>query len=631
MSGSPPPPSRQGATGLVRLRLIATTDLHMHVLPWDYPTGRPFGGRGLATLARLVAAARDEVPNALLFDNGDFLQGSALGDHHARDAADGPRSNPMIAAMNLLGYDAATLGNHEFSHGLPLLRAALAEARFPVVASNLHPTAPQSLFTDGPALPRVVPHLVLQRDLVDEAGIKRPLRIGLLGFLPPQTGIWERGNLDGWHIDDILPAARQGVADLRGLGADLIVALSHSGIEPGPASPGLENASAQLAALEGIDAVIAGHAHLAFPSRSVPPAPEIDPLAGTLHGKPAVMAGAFGSHLGVIDLLLEQDAADQWSVIAHRTALRANSAEAEEADPAICGAVQADHQATLDWLARPVGRTDRRLGTHFALVAPSRALRLIAQAKARYVADRLQGTAFGHLPVLASTAPFRAGGRGGPANYSDVPPGQVNLRHVLDLYPHPNTIAALRLTGAEMADWLEHAAGLFRTIRTGRQDQPLCRPDFPSFSFDLIDGLEFSIDLSQPPRFDPKGDLSDPSARRIRDLAWRGKAIRPEDTFVIATNSYRASGAGGFAGAEPANVVLADPVPVRDILIRHIETRGAVLPPTAGLWRFAPMPGTSVIFDTSPDARHMLHELHDLSAEPLDLTDDGFLRFRLFL
>lgn len=396
----------------MRLRLIATTDLHMHVLPWDYPTGRPFGGRGLATLARLVAAARDEVPNALLFDNGDFLQGSALGDHHARDAADGPRSNPMIAAMNLLGYDAATLGNHEFSHGLPRLRAALAEARFPVVASNLHPTAPQSLFTDGPALPRVVPHLVLQRDLVDEAGIKRPLRIGLLGFLPPQTGIWERGNLDGWHIDDILPAARQGVADLRGLGADLIVALSHSGIEPGPASPGLENASAQLAALDGIDAVIAGHAHLAFPSRSVPPAPEIDPLAGTLHGKPAVMAGAFGSHLGVIDLLLEQDAADQWSVIAHRTALRANSAGAEAADPAICGAVQADHQATLDWLARPVGRTDRRLGTHFALVAPSRALRLIAQAKARYVADRLQGTAFGHLPVLASTAPFRAGGAG---------------------------------------------------------------------------------------------------------------------------------------------------------------------------------------------------------------------------
>lgn len=644
MPGPAPHTSRKGAERIVRLRILATSDLHMHVLPWDYTMARPSDGCGLATLATMIATARGESRNCLLFDNGDFLQGSALGDHLARLPDPEQQPHPLIAAMNLTGYDAVTLGNHEFSHGLPFLTAALGAARFPVVASNLRDANPRNLFGDASPLDGVRPHILLTRDVTDEAGTPRRLKIGILGFLPPQTEKWEHANLQGKvTVDDILTSAQRGIDVLRAAGADLIVALSHSGIEPTPTEhqivpqivplpkSEIENASLPLAALDGIDVVIAGHAHLAFPAASFPAGPDIDPHAGTLHGKPAVMPGANGSHLGLIDLLLEQDATGAWSVLSHRSTLRAASGGASKPDPAIAALMLPAHRDTLTWLAEPVGRTDRPLTTHFALVAPSHALRLVAQAKARYVMDRLRGTPLAHLPVLATSAPFKAGGRGGPNNYTAIPPGTLTMRHVLDIYPHLNTIAALRLSGAELADWLEQAAGLYRTLRAGQQDQPLCRTDVPSFSFDLIDGLEFRIDLSQPPRFDLRGQVLNPQSRRIMDLCWQGRPVKAGDAFILASDSYRAGGAGGFAGAQPDRIVLADPVPVRDILVGHIRTRGTVLPPSSAGWGFVSIPGTSAVFDSSPDARNHLYGLPDIATEPLDLTEDGFLRFRLAL
>lgn len=627
------PAARQGAPGLVRLRILATSDLHMHILPWDYPTDRPQPARGLAGLATLIAAARTEVPNTLLFDNGDFLQGSALGD---RLALAPTVPHPMIAAMNRLGYDAATLGNHEFSHGLRYLKQALSKARFPLVTSNLRQIAPNLSAESGTEpQPPLLPHALLACRMTDEAGARHDLRIGVLGFLPPQTAQWEWACLNGrFEIDDIVSAARSGIDRLRRAGADLVIALSHSGIDAAPWAEGMENASAPLAALDGIDAVIAGHAHLAFPSAGFFAAQGIDPQAGTLHGKPAVMPGAYGSHLGLIDLLVQHGPDRRWKILSGRSHLRPNpatSGESDATDPAITALTMPAHQDTRDWLARPVGRTERGLSTHFALVGPCHALRLVAQAKARHVSERLRGTALQGLPVLASTAPFRAGGRGGPTNYTSIPAGPVLLRHLLDIYPHPNTIAALRLTGAELADWLEHAAGLFLTIRAGRKDQPLCRPEVPSFHFDLIDGLDFTIDLSQPPRFDLRGALANPDAHRITDLSRHGQRVRPDDQFIIATDSYRAGGAGGFAGGQPERIVLAEPVFVRDILARFIETRGTALPPESARWGFAPMAQTTVIFDTSPDALHNLRDVPDMAAEPLGLTEDGFLRFRLAL
>ncbi len=375
----------------VALRLLATSDLHANLLAWDYHADHECPTRGLARLATLIRRARAEVAQTLLLDNGDFLHGTPLGDHLAAHPVQG-RLHPMIAAMNHLRYDAATLGNHEFSHGLPFLRQSLKGAEFPFVCSNMRETGP-----DATAI--VAPHLLLTRDFVDRDGKSHRLRIGVLGFLPPQTLIWEWRHMQGCaEADDILATATQAVPALRAAGADLVIALSHSGI--GGVGDGDENVSLALAALPGIDAVIAGHTHLQFPT------PEQADLAGT----PAVMPGFFGSHLGVIDLQLTQ-APNGWRVtrhcaelrpIARRDPLDGRLVALVADDSAIVALAKPDHEALQARSGQAIGQTPRRLHSYFALLTPSPALSLVAQAQSAHLAQALAGTPHADLPLPPS-------------------------------------------------------------------------------------------------------------------------------------------------------------------------------------------------------------------------------------
>ncbi|MFD1809819.1 metallophosphoesterase [Gemmobacter lanyuensis] len=104
-----------------RLRIIATTDVHVHLMGYDYYADRPDPTLGLAHAATLIAAARSEVANSLLLDNGDFLQGNPMGDYVLGPGLQQGCIHPAVRVMNRLGYDAATLGNHEFNYGLPTL------------------------------------------------------------------------------------------------------------------------------------------------------------------------------------------------------------------------------------------------------------------------------------------------------------------------------------------------------------------------------------------------------------------------------------------------------------------------------------------------------------------------------
>ena len=632
---------------LIHLRLLATTDLHVHILPHDYYTGKAANGLGLARTATLIVEARAEAENCLLFDNGDFLQGSPLGDFVAQLVAqDGPAPprnvHPMIAAMNHLRYDAATLGNHEFSHGLPFLEAALQGATFPVVSANvMRGTDPQSDATFVPG------YVLLKRVLTGPQGTAHPITIGVIGFTPPQIMIWDHQHLAGKILTkDILLAAKTLIPLMRHAGAQLIVALSHSGIGADQPAEGMEDASTALAALDGIDALITGHSHLVFPSADFTSTDRVDAGSGTLYGKPAVMPGFHGSHLGVIDLYLARSGTG-YQVRAHRAGVRPISVRGAKggtralvaSHPGVVRSVARAHRDTLAWASRPVGRSDVALHSYFALIAPSPAMALVARAQALHVAAMLADTAFADLPVLGSAAPFKAGGRGGPDNYTDVPAGEVLLRHAADLYIHPNTSAAIRLTGAEITGWLDHAAGLYAQIRPGSHGCTLIDPEFPGFNFDVISGIGFQIDLSQPPRFDLRGGEVNPHTRRIRDLIYNGAPIDPSASFAIATNSYRVAAYARFLPDSENRILYHSALTNREVLLRHLATHIPVAEPapnpgtnsgTAG-WRFCPMPDTMVTFDTSPAARAHLGDPGLPQITPTGLTQAGFLRFLLQL
>ncbi|MGB3247674.1 MAG: metallophosphoesterase, partial [Tabrizicola sp.] len=284
------------------LRLIATSDLHASLMPYDYCADRPNSSLGLDAIALQIAEARGEARNCLLFDNGDFLQGSPLADYAA--ASRRRRAHPMITAFNTLGYDAATLGNHEFDYGLRFLSGVLADARFPVVSANIATRLGKSPSRDATLVP---PFAILRRQIIDHDGRAHLLRIGVIGFAPPQIAEWDRNAPDGSvQTRDILAAARAWVPRLRARGADIIVALAHTGIGEIEPEDGTENAATALAALREIDALVAGHSHQVFPGPDFPASTAIDPVRGRLAGKPAVMPGHSANHVGIIDLQIER-------------------------------------------------------------------------------------------------------------------------------------------------------------------------------------------------------------------------------------------------------------------------------------------------------------------------------------
>ncbi|WP_299480271.1 bifunctional 2',3'-cyclic-nucleotide 2'-phosphodiesterase/3'-nucleotidase [Cypionkella sp.] len=613
----------------IQLRILATSDLHANLLAWDYHSNKPCHQRGLARVATLIHTARRERPQNLLFDNGDFLHGTVLGDFLAETTptirSGRPlHAHPMIASMNALRYDAAALGNHEFGHGLGFLRRSLAATRFPMVCSNLY-------FKPTRGAPLAEPFLILDREFRDSSGSLHRLKIGVLGFIPPQTTVWEKRYLKSRaSVDDITASARLLAPELRARGADLIIALSHSGI--GEVEPGLgaENASSALAEIDEIDVVIAGHTHLTFPTAA----------RHNLAGKPAVMPGFFGSHLGVIDLTLRKTGKD-WCVASFTNETRAVSrrdpATGEVVplvgdDAAIAEIARPAHDTLLARIDAEIGSTPIPLHSHFALLTQTAALTLVAAAQAERLKHALADGPLANLPMLSAVAPFKAGGRGGPENYTDIPAGPLRARHLSDLYVHPNSLSCLRVSGQDIADWLERSVSLFHQIAPQSCDAPLIDEDFPSFNFDVIHGVTYQIDLSQPARFNPYGRVVAPQTHRITALAYLGQPVQPEQQFVLTTNSYRAAGGAGFAGTGTDQVVYDGLESNREVLAQYL--RAGAVPQSISKhpsWSFVPMPGTTVTINLNPSAIDHLPDVPHLRLEPLELQQDGFRRFRLHL
>ncbi|MDF2232334.1 bifunctional 2',3'-cyclic-nucleotide 2'-phosphodiesterase/3'-nucleotidase [Albimonas sp. CAU 1670] len=631
------PFSARAAANQAHLRVLSTTDLHVHVFPYDYYGDKPNDSMGLARTAALVEGIRAEATNSILVDNGDFLQGNPMGDYIAyeRGMKEGD-VHPVIKAMNVLGYSCSTLGNHEFNYGLGFMDKVLAGANFPFVCANVaRGKLASEARKDDLWLP---PYVIVDAQVTDGAGEAHTLKLGLIGFTPPQIMSWDKRHLEGnVETRDIVEAAMAWVPQIREEGADLVIALAHTGIGSDAYAPMMENAAVPLAAVEGIDAIVTGHSHLDFPGKKYEGLAGLDVAKGTISGKPGVMAGFWGSHMGLIDLMIEKEGG-AWRVVSAETEARPIFERVErknvplvESVAAVEAAAREDHEATLAYVRRPVGETSAPLHSYFALVADDPSVQIVSNAQIWYIEQMLAGTEHAGLPILSAAAPFKAGGRGGPEYYTEVETGPIAIKNVADLYLYPNTARAMLISGADVKEWLEMSAGIFNQVEPGATDAPLINPGFPSYNFDVIDGVTYRIDLSQPAKYDRDGAVVNAGAGRIVDLAFQGAPIDPEAKFVIATNNYRAGGGGNFPGVTEDKIIFVAPDTNRDVIVRYIVDKGTIDPAADANWAFAPMEGTTVVFDTGPGGRKYAASVEGVTIEDAGEGADGFARYRITL
>jgi 2',3'-cyclic-nucleotide 2'-phosphodiesterase/3'-nucleotidase len=592
----------------INLRVIETTDIHTNVMDYDYYKNKPSQKIGLVRAATVVKQARDEAQNALLVDNGDLIQGSPMGDYMASKGIKPGEVHPVYKAMNLLNYEVGNIGNHEFNYGLAFLKESINDANFPYINANVFDADSGEHYFD--------PYLIKEYQLKDEDGDSHTIKVGYIGFVPPQIMTWDKANLEGKVIaKDIKQTAEKLVPEMKAKGADVVVAIPHSGISQAPYKAMAEDSVYYLTDVDGIDAIAFGHSHAVFPGEDFANIPGANIDKGTINGVASVMAGRWGSHVGVIDLALEQ-VDGQWQVTDSQAQARpifdqANNKALVEADEALLKAVESDHKATQDFVNQPIGQANDVMYSYLALLQDDPTVQIVNLAQQDYVERMIQGDPdLADLPVLSAAAPFKAGGRkNDPSNFTEVEAGQLTFRNAADLYLYPNTLVALKVSGAELTQWLECSAGQFNQIDPNtEQPQSLVNWDgFRTYNFDVIDGVEYQIDITKPARYDGDCNEVNPDASRIINLTYQGEPVDPEQTFLIATNNYRAY-SGKFPGTGSDHIAFAAPDENRTVVANYIsrvsQEEGQVTVSADNNWSIAPIEGDAVVsFETSPSEK----------------------------
>lgn len=585
---------------IAHVKVLATTDLHSQFLSYNYYTDSADENCGLTKLVTLIQEERAKVgdSNAFYFDAGDFIQGTPFGDYMAK--IDGMKKTRVYPGMEVLDYakcDVQTFGNHEFNYGLDFLERVTKSAKHPMINANVYRASSDKLYA--------LPYVILERDILFDDGKTQKIKFGVIGAVPPQIEIWDNANIGGkLRAEDIVQSVKRFLPDMKKNGADVIIALCHTGLNPHGVGVKNENAAYELSKLSGVDIVVAGHSHAAFPSEKYKGMKNIDAENGLVFGKPVSISGSYADALGVIDFDLEKENG-AWKIKnakSSRRVLKGANVKAERKAEKI---LSKPHKAVLQYIRRPIGKTETPINSFFALARDDPSLQLTNDAQMRYAKKALSKTEYKDLPVLSAAAPFKCGGRMGAEYYTNIPKGNLAVRNMADLYVYANTLYILKINGRELREWLERAAGQFNTIEVKKTDeQMLVNNNFPTYNFDVIDGVSYTIDITKESRYDVAGKLTHPESHRIAKLQYKGKDVKDDDEFAIATNNYRASGGGYFPNLSLAKAIYAAPDENRQIIVDYISELKTINSRADMNWHFERLPeSVHVVLQSSPAAK----------------------------
>ncbi len=529
----------------VVVSILATTDVHGNLFPIDYGTGQP-AARGLAKIATLIRAAEADNPNHLLIDCGDTTQGTPLEYVYQVLARTGKgplglmpatplTHDPMMLAMNQLGYDSMTVGNHEYNAGLKNLERARSDAKFPWLSANTV-VAPGG--KERPFDPYIVKTV---------GGVK----VAILGITTPAVPTWEKPeNLGAYRFQSPVEALRKVVAGLQQKERpDLVVLAAHSGMgrnleTNAPESPAEDTVYEIATQVAGIDAIVFGHSHRQ--------------LEGRMVGKVLVVQPKnWGISLARMDFTLQPKAGGGWTIAAKKASLIPVTAETAPAAD-ILEIAKPYHEFAQRYLDTPVATSPRELESTLGRVEDTA------------VVDAVQ-----RVQLFYSKADVSFASVFNPNVH--VPKGQVTIRQIAALYPYDNELYVIEGDGKMVKDALENSARYYLSCTGNRCGQmPLVNRQVIGFNYDMAEGVEYEIDLTRP-----EGD-------RVQNLRWHGQRLNPSTKLRVAVNNYRAAGSAGFSMFSGAKVVWRSQEEIRDMVVRYYTERKSLPAEPNNNWRVIP-------------------------------------------
>lgn len=520
--------------------ILQSSDLHGYVNPYDYASDIP-AKSGLAKIATIVKQERAKDENVLLIDTGDTLQGNMVDSFRKDDI------HPMIKAMNLMGYDLWTLGNHEFNYDFKDTTNAMNDFKGNIAIANIYKK-------DGSRWQE--PYHIF-----DVNGVK----VAIFGLVAPHVPEWEASDAsryDNMKFTDPVEETGKVLKELEGK-ADLIIGNIHYGREGEKGTLGVN----EIARVYGdqLDGLFVGHAHESF-------AEEVN---GVLMAEP----GSNGTNVSKMNFELEK-VDGNWQVTNKKVELV--STKEVEADPELL-----KEMAYYDEKAKAMANEKAgEIAENF--FEDTSYLPGIPRV---YVEDNALIDLINKVQLLYSGADVSMAATFG--DYLNLEKGDFKVKDAVKIYKYDNTLYGVKINGKTLKTIMENQAGnFFNQAKTG-DVTPSFNPDMKSYMFDSFAGVDYDINISKP------------AGQRIENIKFKGEPLKEDQELILAVNNYRFGNLEKAGLVSKADIVFDSnstmPSAIRDMALDYVKNQKVISPECDHNWKI-----TGV--DTTSDVAVMIHD-----------------------
>ena len=530
------PSAAFAAEGEKHITILGTSDMHGNIWGFSYEDSKETDNNGMARLYTYIQQVRAENPNTILIDAGDDIQGTIMTDDIYNKIPEEP--HPVVAAMNYMGYDAMTLGNHEFNWGIDTMQKILSQAQFPVLAANVKDTS--GGFVTGAGW-----------TIVEKDGVK----VAVIGVVTPDVPIWDGGKegVEACTYEAANTAVKNAIAEI-GDGADVIVVSAHMGMyaefdEDG----GSDSAQKILDDNPEIDVLQVAHNHVVVSET------QGDTVIGGVRNG--------GRDIARFDLTLDQNnhVTDATVEIVDMTGVTPSQALRD------IELVKESHQKTIDFItgggSGEDGEGGAALGSTTAKFQPVDEIAGLPEGK-------LQDTAV--MDLINKVQLENSGADVSAAalfkDTSDLPEGDINYGNIFDIYKFDNTLYRVTVTGKELKGYMEWAAACYNQWVPGDINISF-DPEYPGYLYDMFAGVDYEIDLSQP-----KGE-------RIKNVMFKGAPLQDDQTLTLAVNNYRYSSALKAQNLIAGKKEWESSNSIRDMIVAYLAEHAPISPEVDNNWK----------------------------------------------